>query len=106
MALDRHPDLDPAPQEVQTAELYYSSDVLVKAFALGPGAEVEPHEHAEQTNVFHVLEGRVTVVAEGEEEEIAAPGVVVHEREAPHGASNDTDDQALFTATMGPMEAQ
>ncbi|WP_232686320.1 cupin domain-containing protein [Halobacterium zhouii] len=104
MGLDRYPDLNPAPKKVQTTELYYSSDLLVKAFALGPGAEVDTHEHAEQTNVFHVLEGRITVVAEDDEEEIAAPGVVVHERESPHGARNDTDDQTLFTATMGPME--
>ena len=103
MGLDRYPEMDPTEGEVQSIELYYSSDLLVKAFALGPGAEMETHEHAEETNVFHVMEGRVTVVAENEEEEIAAPGVVVHEREAPHGARNDTDDQALVTATMGPM---
>jgi hypothetical protein len=48
--MDRYPDLDPDAGELLTAELVVTDDVLVKAFALGPGAEVEPHEHADQTN--------------------------------------------------------
>ncbi|MFC7201559.1 cupin domain-containing protein [Halospeciosus flavus] len=105
MTLDRYADLDLAPQtgEVETAELYFSEDMLVKAFALGPGAEVEPHEHGDQTNAFHVLEGEVVVVQGDDEETVAAPGVVVHERGVPHGARNEGDDVAVFTATMGPM---
>ncbi|MFB6072082.1 MAG: cupin domain-containing protein [Halobacterium sp.] len=104
MALDRYPDLAPEPGEVATAELYVSGDALVKAFALGPGAEVEPHEHADQTNAFHVLEGEVVVVQGGDEAAVAAPGVVVHERGVPHGARNESDDVAAFTATMAPMD--
>jgi quercetin dioxygenase-like cupin family protein len=103
MALDRYPDLDPEPGEVATAELFFSEDALVKAFALGPGAEVEPHEHPDQTNAFHVLDGEVVVVQGDTEESIEAPGVVVHERGVPHGARNETDDVAVFTATMAPM---
>jgi quercetin dioxygenase-like cupin family protein len=103
MALDRYPDLDPDPGEVVTEELFFSEDALVKAFALGPGAEVEPHEHADQTNAFHVLSGELVVVQGDGEERVEAPGVVVHERGVPHGARNDTDDVAVFTATMAPM---
>jgi hypothetical protein len=76
MALDLYDDvretLDPADGEVQTAELVVTDDVLVKAFALGPGAELEPHEHAESTNVFHVLEGSVVVARDGESEAVDA----------------------------------
>jgi quercetin dioxygenase-like cupin family protein len=103
MPLDRYPDLAPETGEVVTEELYYSPDELVKAFALGPGAEVEPHEHGDQTNTFHVLEGELVVVQGEEEETIEAPGVVVHERGEPHGARNESDDVAVFTATMAPM---
>ncbi|MXR21874.1 cupin domain-containing protein, partial [Halobacterium sp. PCN9] len=94
MSLDCYPDLSPDAGEVVTEELYYSGDALVKAFALGPGGEVEPHEHADQTNAFHVLEGEVVVVQGDEEAVVSAPGVVVHERGVPHGARNDSDDVA------------
>lgn len=103
MALDRYPDLDPDAGEVVSEELVAEDDVLVKAFALGPGAELDPHEHGDSTNVFHVLEGVVTVIQGDEEEEIAAPGVVLHERGVAHGARNDTDDPAIFTASLCPL---
>jgi len=103
MALDRYPELDPDDGEVVTQELYFSEDALVKAFALGPGAEVDPHEHADQTNAFHVLSGELVVVQGGDEETVDAPGVVVHERGVPHGARNESDAVAVFTATMAPM---
>ena len=106
MALDRYPAaLDPGDGEVVTEELFVSEDALVKAFALGPGAEVEPHEHADQTNAFHVLSGEVVVVQcdDNAEETVDAPGVVVHDRGVPHGARNESDDVAVFTATMAPM---
>ncbi|SEW26209.1 cupin domain-containing protein [Halobacterium jilantaiense] len=103
MALDRYPDVDPDEGEVVTEELFVSEDALVKAFALGPGAAVDPHEHADQTNAFHVLSGEVVVVQGDDEEAVTAPGVVVHERGVPHGARNDSDAAAVFTATMAPM---
>ena len=103
MSLDRYPDLDPDVGEVLTEELYFSEDALVKAFALGPWASVDPHEHADQTNAFHVLTGEVVVVQGDDEETVDAPGVVVHERGVPHGARNETDEVAVFTATMAPM---
>jgi len=103
MALDSYPDLDPDAGEVIDAELAVTDDVLVKAFALGPGAELDPHDHPDATNVFHVLEGTVTVLRDGEEEEISAPGVVFHERGVEHGARNDTDEVAVFTASLCPL---
>jgi len=104
MALDRYPKLDPGDGEVVTEELFVNEDALVKAFALGPGAEVEPHEHADQTNAFHVLSGEVVVVqGDDAEETVDAPGVVVHDRGVPHGTRNESDDVAVFTATMAPM---
>ena len=98
-------DTDAAPGEVVTTELHYSPDTLVKAFALGPGAEVEAHEHPEQTNVFHVLAEEVVVIADEAEETVPAPGVVAFDRGVPHGARNEGDAVAVFTATMGPMES-
>ena len=105
MGLDRYPDLDPDEGEVLDAELAVTDDVLVKAFALGPGAELSPHDHADATNVFHVLEGTVTVVQGDDEEEIEAPGVVLHERGEVHGARNETDDVAVLTASLCPLPA-
>lgn len=103
MTLDCYPDLQPDRNEVISEELALTADTLVKAFALGPGAELSPHEHGDSTNVFHVLDGEVTVIQDDEEEEqVEAPGVVVHERGATHGARNDGDEVAVFTATFCP----
>ena len=96
-------DLTPAEGAIETAELAVTDDVLVKAFVLGPGAELEAHEHADSTNVFHVLEGTVAVVQGDSEETVDAPGVVVHERGVDHGARNPTDERAVFTASLAPM---
>jgi quercetin dioxygenase-like cupin family protein len=95
--------LDPAPGEVETAELVVTDDVLVKAFVLGPDAAVDPHEHADATNVFHVLEGEPTVVRDDAEETLAAPAVVLNERGAVHGARNDTDERVVLTASLCPL---
>jgi quercetin dioxygenase-like cupin family protein len=103
MTLDRLPALDPDPGEVLTAELVVSDDVLVKAFALGPDAELAPHEHDDSTNVFHVLQGTVTVIQGDESETVDAPGVVHNDRGASHGARNETDEAAVFTASLCPM---
>lgn len=107
MTLDRYADaiadLEPDDGEVETAELVVEDDVLVKAFALGPGATLEPHEHGDSTNVFHVLEGTVTVLQDGEDERVEAPGVVVHERGVEHGAENETDETVVFTASLCPL---
>ncbi|RQG96835.1 cupin domain-containing protein [Natrarchaeobius oligotrophus] len=107
MTLDRYTDaladLEPADGEVESTELVVTDDILVKAFALGPDAELEPHEHGDSTNVFHVLEGTVTVLQDGENERIDAPGVVLHERGVEHGARNDTDETVIFTASLCPL---
>ena len=101
--MDRYPDLDPDAGEVVTEELVVTDDVLVKAFGLGPGAELQPHEHGDSTNVFHVVEGEVVVIRDGEEELVEAPGVVLHERGVEHGARNDSDAVAVFTASLCPL---
>ena len=101
--MDRYPDLDPDDGEVVTEELVVTDDVLVKAFGLGPGAELDPHEHADATNVFHVVAGTVTVVQGEDEEQVSAPGVVLHERGVLHGARNDGDGPAVFTASLCPL---
>lgn len=103
MTLDRLPDLDPATGEVVDAEVAITDDVLVKAFALGPGAELSPHDHPDSTNVFHVVRGTVTVIQGDTAEAVAAPGVVLHERGVEHGARNETDAVAVFTASLCPM---
>ncbi|HET7325358.1 MAG TPA: cupin domain-containing protein [Halococcus sp.] len=101
--LDQYPDLDPADGEVLTEELYVSDDVLVKAFALGSGGRIEPHEHNNSTNVFHVLRGTVVVTRDDDEETVSAPGVVLNERGAVHGARNESEDTALLTASLCPL---
>jgi len=103
MSLDRLPDLAPEEGEVIDEELAVTDDVLVKAFALGPGGEIEPHEHDGATNVFHIVEGTVTVRQDDTEETISAPGVVFNERGQVHGATNETDDIAVLTASLCPL---
>ena len=108
MSLDRFGAanaLDPADGEVETAELVVEDDVLVKAFALGPDATLDPHEHADSTNVFHVLQGTVTVIQGEDTERIDAPGVVLHERGVVHGARNETAETVIFTASLCPLPA-
>jgi quercetin dioxygenase-like cupin family protein len=101
--MDSYPQLDPDDGEVLDSEVVVTDDVLVKAFALGPGAELTPHEHADSTNVFHVVAGTVTVIRGDEEAVVEAPGVVQHDRGVVHGARNDTDERAVFTASLCPM---
>jgi quercetin dioxygenase-like cupin family protein len=101
--MDRYESLDPDDSEVVDTELVVSDDVLVKAFALGPGAELSAHDHPDSTNVFHVVEGTVTVVQDDTEEVVEAPGVIHHDRGVSHGARNDTDTTAVFTASLCPM---
>ena len=101
--MDRYDIPDPDEDEVLDVELVVSKDVLVKAFALGPGAALEAHDHPDATNVFHVLEGTVTVRQGDRETEISAPGVVHHEPGVVHGARNETDERAVFTASLCPM---
>ena len=102
MTLDSLPDLAPGPGETASEEVAVNDDVLVKAFALGPGASLAPHEHPDSTNVFHVLRGSPTVVRDDEEETVTAPAVVVNEPGAVHGLRNADDRIALVTATFGP----
>ncbi len=101
--VNRLSDVEPEPGELQTEELVVDNDVLVKAFYLGPGAELDSHDHPDSVNVFHVLRGTVTVVQDGEEEALDAPGVVHHDRGVAHGARNDTDEVAVFTASLCPL---
>lgn len=101
--MDCYVDLDPEPGELQTAELVVTDDVLVKAFALGPGAAMSPHDHPDATNVFHVVEGEVVVVQDDDEESVSAPGVVLHERGVEHGARNETEELAVLTASLCPL---
>jgi len=96
-------ELDPGEGDVETTELVVSDDVLVKLFALGPDAELDPHEHADSTNVFHVVDGTVTVARDEEEGAVAAPGVVLNERGDVHGARNETDRVVAFTASLCPL---
>lgn len=103
MSLNEFPTLDPDPGSVVDAEVVVSDDVLVKAFALGPGARIDPHEHDGCSNVFHVVTGTVTVIQEDREEAVAAPGVVFNERGVAHGARNDTEELAVLTASLCPM---
>lgn len=101
--MNRLPEREPAADEVLTEELVVDDDVLVKAFYLGPGAELDAHDHPQSTNVFHVLRGTVTVLQGDDEEALEAPGVVLHEKGVPHGARNDTDEPAVFTASLCPL---
>ena len=103
MTLDRYSVPDVGEGDVADEEFVVTDDVLVKVFALGPGGQLSTHEHESATNVFHVLEGTVTVIQEGDEEEIEAPGVVRHERGVAHGARNDTDEVVVFTASLCPL---
>lgn len=102
MTFDSLPDLDPQAGEVTKEELAVTDDVLVKVFAFGPGGSIDPHEHADATNVFHVVSGTITVVQDDTEQAVAAPGVVLNQRGQTHGARNDTDDTAVLTASLCP----
>lgn len=96
-------DLHPDPGSVVTAELAVTDDVLVKLFVLGPDARVEAHDHPESVNVFHVVEGTVTVERGEERARLSAPAVVRHDPGVVHGARNETDERAAFTASLCPL---
>ncbi len=106
MTLDVSVDLDPDPGELLDTELAVvdaDPSVLVKAFSLGPGATLSPHEHPGSTNVFHLVEGELVVVQGDEEETLTAPATVVNDPGVVHGARNESDAVATLTATMAPI---
>jgi len=103
VSLNELPDVDPAPEAVETAELVVNDDALVKLFAIGPGGAFDPHTHDDATNVFHLLEGDLVVVQDGTEETVSAPAVVHNPRGVEHGARNDGDTRALLTASLCPL---
>ena len=103
MTLNELPDIEPADGAVETAELVVSEDVLVKLFALGPGGAFDPHVHDDCENVFHLLEGAVTVTQGEETETVEAPAVVHNPRGVEHGATNDSEGRALLTASLCPL---
>jgi quercetin dioxygenase-like cupin family protein len=94
--------MDPAEGERLDDELAVTDEALVKLFALGPGGEIPPHDHPGSTNVLHVCEGEVVVVVDGDEARVSAPGTVVVEPGAVHGARNEGDGRAVLTATFAP----
>lgn len=108
MPLDLLSDFEATPEEgsVVDGELAVTDDVLVKAFALGPGGTITPHEHDGATNVFHVIRGTVRVDRDGDSETVSAPGVVLNERGQVHGAHNETDAVAVLTASLCPLPGQ
>ncbi|WP_299237129.1 cupin domain-containing protein [Natronomonas sp.] len=103
MTLNELPEIAPEAGTVETAELVVEDDVLVKLFAIGPGAAFDPHVHDDCENVFHLLEGEVVVTQGDTEETVAAPAVVHNPRGVPHGARNDAEEPALLTASLCPL---
>ncbi|QIO25200.1 cupin domain-containing protein [Haloarcula sp. JP-L23] len=105
MSLDLLSEFDSRPdtEEVHSTELSETDDVLLKAVALGPGANVEPHTHSDATNVFHIMRGTLTVKQGSEEERITAPGTVLSERGELHGARNEGDEVAVMTVSLCPL---
>ena len=103
MTMNELPEIDPDDGTVETAELVVEDDVLVKLFALGPGAAFDPHVHDDCENVFHLLDGEVTVTQDGAEETLEAPAVVHNRRGVEHGAKNESDERALLTASLCPL---
>lgn len=103
MSINELPEFEPAHGEVETAELVVEDDVLVKLFALGPGGAFDPHVHDDCENVFHLLEGEVTITQDGAEETVTAPAVVHNPRGVEHGAENEGHERALLTASLCPL---
>ena len=103
MTLNQLPDVNPADGTVETAELVVEDDVLVKLFALGSGGAFDPHVHDDCENVFHLLEGEITVTQGDTTETVEAPAVVHNPRGVEHGAENDGDGRALLTASLCPL---
>lgn len=103
MSIDRYREQEVGRGALRSTEAVVSEDVLVKVFTLGPEATLEAHSHPGETNVFHILRGTVTVIQDGEESEVSAPGIVLHKPGVAHGARNDTDETVVFSASLCPM---
>ncbi|MFB6266601.1 MAG: cupin domain-containing protein, partial [Halodesulfurarchaeum sp.] len=98
MPANQLPTLEPDDEEVLDAEVGVTDDVLVKVFALGPDAELPTHAHPGSTNVFHLVEGSLAVIQDGESTTLSAPAVVINRPGAEHGARNESDERAVLTA--------
>jgi mannose-6-phosphate isomerase-like protein (cupin superfamily) len=67
-----------------------------------PGYFVPPHVHADEDEMFYVLEGRLTLL-DGVAERHAGPGSFVYLRKGrPHGFRNDSDGIVRFLVLCTP----
>lgn len=74
--------------------------------ACAPGAFVPPHVHANEDEIFYVLEGRFSLQV-GEQVIVAGPGACLHGKKGvTHSPKNigDTPGRALVLATPGGFE--
>lgn len=67
-----------------------------------PGYVVPPHIHAEEDEVFFILDGELTLLDETGERRLGAGGTALLPRGARHGFRNDSATPVRFLVAMRP----
>jgi len=91
-----------APDKMQKVNLFASPQMFCDVYCLEPGQAQKPHEHANATKFYYVLEGtgefqvgdRTQMLSAGQLA-FALPGEI-------HGVSNASDGRLVLLVAMGP----
>lgn len=67
---------------------------------LEPGCEIAPHVHAEDTEMYFLIEGNALYNDNGEETEVHVGDVMFCEKGDSHAIKNHTDSPAKFVALI------
>lgn len=75
-------------------------DVTNKYIKIEPKGEITVHTH-DVTEAFYLLEGRASVLVNGDRISLKAGNMIAAPKDVPHGIKNETDEDVILLATFG-----
>lgn len=91
-----------APEKLQKVNLFSSPRMFVDVYGLAPGQAQKTHAHAASDKVYHVLQGRCTVILGEIRHALAAGQTAVAPAGQPHGVENDSAAPVALLVIMAP----
>ena len=72
----------------------------VSCITLDPGCEIGPHTHADDSEMYFLIEGTAVYIDNGEEAEVHAGDVMFCKKGDSHAIKNATDAPVKFVAVI------
>ena len=91
-----------APEKLQKVNLFASPLMFVDVYGLMPGQAQKTHAHAANDKVYHVLQGRCTVILGETRHALEAGQAAVAPAGQPHGVENDSTAPVALLVIMAP----